>query len=203
MIFAGTTRLSNTNDALTSVGSITFYSTAGSFVISGSGLSISGGVTNNSTNSQTINLNLSLSAPQQFNAASGNLNIGGAVNLGSNTLTITGSANTVIGGAISGGGAIAKSGTGSATLSGSNSYSGGTSVTAGTLVAANANALGTGALSISSSATAKLAVGIGGKPVVLPSVYNRWQCLSHRHARHRLQQNGDYQHQLCRRPNGL
>ncbi len=66
--------------------------------------------------------------------------------------------------------ALTKANTGTVTLSGSNSYSGGTSVTAGTLVAANVNALGTGALSISSSATAKLAVGVAGKPVVLPAV---------------------------------
>ncbi len=51
LIFAGTTRLSNRNETLTSVGSMTFDSTAGAFTILGNALSISGGITNNSDQS--------------------------------------------------------------------------------------------------------------------------------------------------------
>ncbi len=173
LVFAGTTRLSDTNDSLSSAASITFASGAGAFTLSGSALSISGGVTNNSTNPQTISLNLSLSAPQQFNAASGNLSVGGAVNLGSNTLTITGSANTAIGGAISGAGAIAKSGSGTATLSGNSSYTGGTTVNGGTLIVSHVHGLGqstTNGLTINNTALVKITTGTGAGPVVLPSL---------------------------------
>ncbi len=50
--------------------------------------------------------------------------------------------------AISGAGALKLSGTGSLTLSGNNTYSGGTTIESGTLVAAHANALGTGAVTV-------------------------------------------------------
>ena len=50
---------------------------------------------------------------------------------------------------------LAKTGAGMLTLSGENSYTGGTTVSAGTLVAANASALGTGAVTVSSGATLK------------------------------------------------
>ncbi|EAA7310628.1 autotransporter outer membrane beta-barrel domain-containing protein [Salmonella enterica subsp. enterica serovar Albany] len=48
--------------------------------------------------------------------------------------------------AISGSGQVVKSGDGALTLSGANSYSGATTISGGTLIAANVNALGTGAI---------------------------------------------------------
>ena len=170
LTFAGTTRTSNSNDMLTSVGSITFANGAGGFILSGSSLFISGGVTNNSANTQTINLNLTLSAPQQFNAASGNLKIGGTIANGGNSLTVTGSSNTTITGSVSGAGALVMSGSGTLTLTNSNSYSGGSTVNNGTLVVANVNGLGTGGLSVGSGAAAKLSTGTAARPVVVPSV---------------------------------
>ena len=71
LTFAGTTRLSPSNDSLSRVGFITFSNTAGAFTLSGNAVTIAGGITNNSTNTQTIGLNLTLSVAQQFNAASG------------------------------------------------------------------------------------------------------------------------------------
>ncbi len=79
LMFAGTTRLSNANNSLSRAGSITFNNTAGAFTLSGNALTIAGGITNNSTSAQTIGLNLTLSAAQQFNAASGNLAVNGTI----------------------------------------------------------------------------------------------------------------------------
>ncbi len=73
-------------------------------------------------------------------------------------------------GSIAGTGSLTKNGTGTLTISSSNSYSGPTTVNAGTLILVDTHAIGNGSLSISTSATAKLAVGIAGKPVVLPAV---------------------------------
>ncbi len=169
LTFAGTTRLSNTNDSLTSVGSITFNNTAGAFTLSGNALAIAGGITNNSTSTQTIGINLTLSAAQQFNAASGNLAVNGTIATGGNALTVTGSSNTTLAGIVSGTGRLAKSGAGTLTLSANNTYSGGTTVSAGTLVAGHVNALGSGGLTINSTATTRLQAGLNG-PVQLPTL---------------------------------
>ncbi len=169
LMFAGTTRLSNSNDSLTSASSITFDNTAGSFALSGNALTLAGGITNNSTSAQTIGLNLTLSAAQQFNAASGNLVVNGTVATGGNALTFTGSSNTTLAGIVSGTGALVKTGAGSQTLSGNNSYSSGTTVNSGTLVVGHVNALGTGGLAINNSATTQLQAGLSG-PVQLPSL---------------------------------
>ena len=93
-----------------------------------------GGVTNNSSNIQTVSFDQSLAAPQQFNAASGDLSIGGAINNNGNRLTVTGSANTTLAGAISGAGALLKTGSGILIVSGNNTYSGATTVAAGKLL---------------------------------------------------------------------
>ncbi len=175
LVFAGSgTSPASTNDgSLTSVGSITFNSGAGTFTLGGSGLgatiSIAGGIVNNSTNAQTVNLGLSLTAAQQFNAATGNLTVNGAIATGGKTLTVTGSASTTLAGAISGSGALVKSGSGTLTISGSNSFSGGTTVSAGTLIVARSNALGTAGLSITGTSQAQLQAGLTA-PVQLASL---------------------------------
>ena len=51
---------------------------------------------------QTIGMNLTLGAAQQFNAASGNLTASGTINNGGNALTVTGGSNTTLSGNISG-----------------------------------------------------------------------------------------------------
>jgi autotransporter-associated beta strand protein len=60
LVFDGTTGLSNTNDlaAGTHFGNLTFDSSAGPFVLNGNGVNLSGIVTNNGTNAETINLSL-------------------------------------------------------------------------------------------------------------------------------------------------
>jgi autotransporter-associated beta strand protein len=169
LIFAGTTQTSTTNNSLSSVGSVTFDNTAGSFTLSGNAVTISGGITNNSSHAQTINLNLTLSAAQQFNAATGNLVLNGTIANGGNALTVVGSSNTTLSASVSGAGGIAKEGSGMLTLSGDNSYAGGTTVNAGTLIVAHANALGAGSLAINNTAIAKLQAGLTA-PVQLPSL---------------------------------
>jgi len=80
---------------------VTFTNGATNFIISsttGNTLGLSGGLTNNSTNAQVLNVPVNLTAPVTFNTHSGNLTIGGAVSdanggfvvVGSNTLTLGG-----------------------------------------------------------------------------------------------------------------
>lgn len=93
-------------------------------------------LTNNSTGAVTFsNINISNSATNR-------------------TLTLSGTGNTVINGAVANGStstasALTKSGTGTVVLNGSNTYAGATTVSAGTLRATTAAALGAGTLALS------------------------------------------------------
>jgi len=72
-------------------------------------------------------------------------------NTAGNAVALTAGGNntsTAYSGTLSGSGSLTKAGAGVFTLSGSNSYSGGTRVSAGTLQIGNANALGTGAVTM-------------------------------------------------------
>ena len=132
-IFAGTTRLNNINDidGLTAT-SITFTNAAGGFILNGNSITLAGGITNLSTNLQTINLGLILSGNDIVNASSANILISSNVS-GTGTLTAAG-ASTL-------------------TLSTSNSYSGGTILNAGTIAISNNYALGTGRVTFASNST--------------------------------------------------
>jgi autotransporter-associated beta strand protein len=61
LVFADSTGLNNTNDlaAGTHFGNLTFNAGAGPFVLSGNSVNLSGIITNNSTNAETINFSLS------------------------------------------------------------------------------------------------------------------------------------------------
>jgi autotransporter-associated beta strand protein len=175
LIFAGTaapTSVTNDND-LSSLGSVTFNSGAAAFAIGGTGsgstIAMSGGMTNNSTNIQTVNLGLTLSSPQQFNAAAGNIVVSGTIANGGNTLTVTGTANTTLAGGLSGTGSLVKTGSGTLTVTGNNSYGGGTTVNGGMLVVGHVHALGTGGLTINNAAMTKLQAGLPS-PVQLPTL---------------------------------
>jgi autotransporter-associated beta strand protein len=122
LVFAGTTKLTPNNDtaAGTEYAGITFNSGSGAFVVGGNAINLAGDVINNSTNLQTVNLALAMQANTNFNAASGDLAVGGSVS-GAFSLTKTGS-HTL-------------------TLSGANTYSGGTVVSTGTLVIGTNGAL--------------------------------------------------------------
>lgn len=150
VVFAGTTRLSPNLTSARTVGAVTFASTAGAFTIGSTGgytLTIgSGGITDNSSNTETISAALALSAAQTWTVNAGTLAVTGTVSTGYNNLTITGSGNTTISGAISGGSSgntLTKSGSGTLTLSGDNSSMGHLlSLTGGDLILTNSNALG-------------------------------------------------------------
>jgi len=113
LAFAGTTRLSPNNDttADATYNSITFSSGAGAFTLGGNRITLGGNVTNNDADTQTINFDMILGATRTFNAASGDLAVGGV---------------------LSGSGGLTKSGSGTLTLNGTNTYTGVTTLTGGT-----------------------------------------------------------------------
>ena len=83
--------------------------------------------------------------------ATDNLTLGGTVDLGAatRTLTVSNTADTTLSGVVSNGGlSINNIGGGTVTLSGANPYTGGTTLTAGTLITGNDSALGTGGLTL-------------------------------------------------------
>jgi fibronectin-binding autotransporter adhesin len=131
LVFAGTTKLSNTNDLSSfSFPTITFDATAGAFILGGNSFTLTGNIINNSTNLQTIGNNITLSATTHtINAASGNIALSGILSGTGATLT--------------------KSGPGTLILSSSNTYTGATTVSAGVLQLGNGGTTGT--LSTSSS----------------------------------------------------
>jgi len=169
IIWAGTTRLNVNVDIGGPARTWTYDNTAGAFVISGAAFSLSDGVTNNSTATQTINNAITLTLGQTWSAASGNLVFGGNIANGGFLLTISGSANTNISGVLSGTGGLTKSGTGMLTLSGANSYTGATTVSAGVLNIQNATSLGTTAAgtTVTSGAALQLQGGIAVGPETL------------------------------------
>ncbi len=152
IFMVGAIDVANTVDINFDIGSLTFNSTAGAFIISGSGGSTltirSGGVVNNDVDTQTLNVPIILDATQVWNAVSGVIALGasGSLNIGANQLTLNGNNGFNFAAPISGTGTMNKSGTGTATFSGTtaNTFTGTTNVNAGTLQlnkSANVNAI--------------------------------------------------------------
>lgn len=157
LVFAGTTRLTNTNDLSGyTFTSITFNNTAGAFVLGGNSFTLSGNLTNSDADTQTINNAIIVSGSQNWTATSGNLVFGGGITAtGSRTLTFNGNSasfgatvNGVIGNG-SGTLALTKSNAGSLTLANTNTYTGTTTLSGGTLNLNATTATGTGAMTIS------------------------------------------------------
>ena len=116
---------------------------------SASALAIGGGVTNNSTVTQTINIATSFAANQTIAANTGSLVFGGNVAVATNaTLTVVGNSSTTISGVVSGAGALTKNSNSTLNLSGNNTYSGGTTITTGTVLVGHDKAFGTGILRV-------------------------------------------------------
>jgi autotransporter-associated beta strand protein len=139
----------------------------GTSITLGDGTSGNGGITvNNGAGAQTISTAITLNNTQTWtNSSTNTLTVQtGALSLGSNVLTITGSGNTTISSAIGGAsGSIVKSGAGTLTLSGTNTYAGGTAVNAGTLTFLNTNAKpGSGTVTVAAGATLGLGVATSG-----------------------------------------
>ena len=91
-----------------------------------------------------------------------------ALQLATNS-SIGGTGNIVVAGPVTGGGSLTKTSANTVTLQAPNTYSGGTTISGGTLVAAHAQALGSGPLTIHGGGTVQLQSGLGAA-VVLPSV---------------------------------
>jgi autotransporter-associated beta strand protein len=127
----------STNDLLDTVQSLALASSAGSYTIAGSGnsstVTLNGGITNSSSNNQTISMGMNLGADQSFQSDTGYLLLSGALGTSNRTLTVTGAGNVSITNTISGSGNLTKTGTGTLTLDGSNTYTGATTINGGTL----------------------------------------------------------------------
>jgi autotransporter-associated beta strand protein len=123
LFFSGSNRLANTNDlAGFSFAGITFNSGAGAFSLAGNSFTLTGAITNNSVNLQSIGNAIALSSGSHVvNAANGDISLFGS---------------------LSGAGSLTKSGSGILTLSGSNTYSGGTAINAGILAINSSGSLG-------------------------------------------------------------
>jgi len=148
-------RLTADMDTNYNVAGLTFNSGAGAFTIgssTGSTLTNSAGIVNNSASTETLNVPVVLSAAQTFNAASGNLTLNTNITLGGSTLTVDGAANTAVSGLISGTGGLTKNGSGILTLPNANVFGGTMNLAAGTLAVGNDLALGTGQLNFGDGA---------------------------------------------------
>jgi T5SS/PEP-CTERM-associated repeat protein len=91
-VFAGTTRLANTNDiaALTSIGSLSFAAGAGAFTLGGNGLAIAGALSNASKALQTLYQPLTLAGTDlSWDGGSGGIALGGGLTLGDHRLTLS------------------------------------------------------------------------------------------------------------------
>jgi len=147
--------LATTLDQAFTINGLTFVgvgssNTAGSSIGAGSGGTLqinSGGITVNAgSGANSISAPVTLGAAQSWTNNSSNLlTVGaGAVNNGGFLLTVAGSGNTTISGAISGNGSLTQSASGTLTLSGSNTYTGATTINAGTLAITGSAALAGG-----------------------------------------------------------
>jgi autotransporter-associated beta strand protein len=124
--------------------------TAGSSIGAGSGgrLQInSGGITVDAgSGTNTISAPITLGEAQSWINNSTKPLLVSAVTNGGFPITIAGSGNTTISGALTGSGSLTKSASGILTLSGSNAYTGPTTISAGTLAIANSKALAGGGI---------------------------------------------------------
>jgi autotransporter-associated beta strand protein len=132
----GAARTANMNDLTPGItfASVTFSGSP--YNITGNPFTVSGGITgSNSTGTNFLNVDVTLSGPQTFsvvNTGSG-LNFAQLLHLGGNTLTVTGLGSMTMANVIDGTGSIISS-AGRLTFSANNTYSGHTTVNGGALL---------------------------------------------------------------------
>jgi autotransporter-associated beta strand protein len=135
--FAGVNNRTNHNNYLIGAGLVTLGTTG--FYIDGNPLTLSDGLVSRGTSTWAISS--TLDSPQSFEAASGILDIAGAINNNGNLLTLDVNSGMIVDGSITGSGGLMKSGVGTLFLNGKPSYTGPTSISSGRLVLTNAEAL--------------------------------------------------------------
>jgi len=147
LLFAGCQRLSCSNAALTSVGSVIV--SAPGFTLTGRALALNGSFSCASASGQTAwKIPVSLGNDCRVSVAGGLLLIDGALDNNGHLLAVEGSGGTVVSAPLSGSGGLAKTGGGTLTLTAANAYAGGTALNAGGLTISNARALGSGPLAV-------------------------------------------------------
>ena len=97
------------------------------------------GAIQNVTGNNNVTGTVNLTGNSRIQSDSGTLTVAGPVNLGANTLNVTGNGATSITGVIAGTGGLTKEGSGSLTLSNANTFSGPTTISAGVLIANASN----------------------------------------------------------------
>jgi fibronectin-binding autotransporter adhesin len=166
--FGGSVAATATNNLVTTVNSYTFNGAAGSYTLSGSAVTLgdagsdNSGITNNSSNLQTVAENLTLGSGATgatvgatVTSASGATTLAGTVNLNGSRLLVTGTGNTTISGLVSGASDILKQGTGTLLLNNAaNTFGVNTSGTGNVYIDAGTVSVGaTGALGSTDGAT--------------------------------------------------
>src|SRR6185437_12863129 len=146
LIFAGTNRLAPVMESSYNIHALTCDNSAGAFNVSGNGgtLTLSGNITNNSANAQTLNVPLTLTAPATISAGAGMI-LNQSINNGGNLLTLDDSGyNIALNGAISGAGGLTKIGSGTNALSGVNTFAGDIAISNGAFIITSSSSLGGG-----------------------------------------------------------
>ncbi len=148
LIFAGSggASINNLNAVSTvgggTLGSITFSNVvSGSYTLTGNAITISGGISNETSFAQTVGLPLTLTLDNNFSADSGNLIFTSSITNGGNQTIFAGNNNVTVSGSISGAGNLVMNGGGTLSLNGINTYSGVTFYNSGTMQLGNAQAI--------------------------------------------------------------
>jgi len=143
LVFAGTRRLSTTNDlpVASLFKGVRFLNSAAAFILGGNGITLAGDVVNHSSYPQVINLPMVLSGTCAFDATGGEM---------------------LVANPLAGAGSIVKTGDGPLTLTGACTYAGITTVQAGILCVEADNGAATGDVSIASGAVLSGGGTLGG-----------------------------------------
>lgn len=136
LAFAGVTRLTPVVNVNFDVNSVAFNNTAGAFSIGQSGGSVltvrGGGIVNNDVDIQTLATSVTFASGSSITAPSGALNFIGIVNLGANTITVSGDFNTDFD-VVTGAGGLVKNGNGTLNLASSGTQDYDITVNSGTV----------------------------------------------------------------------